>query len=130
MVKLTNREAANFLSPVLTELLNAKDRRFPVADAFRLAEMIEQINSKIKVYQEQTRAVIGSHNGSIGKDGKVTYSSTEGLVAANKELDELNRIVVEVQGNKVEQKDSWPPLSLQEAFILRPIVKITHAKET
>lgn len=123
MVKLTNREASGFVSPVIVELFNSKDRRFPIKDAFRIAEMIQDIQKKFKIAQDQTRFIIESGGGKIHEDGRVEYKTFEDQKNATEKLEELDGIVVSIPGEKIEQKDSWPDLSVQEAYLLKPIIK-------
>lgn len=122
MVKLTNREASGFISPVISELFSSKERRFPVTDAFKIAELIADIQTKMKVHQDQTKRIIESHNGKIQSDGRVLYKDLFDQQECTKKLDELNEIEITIQGDKVKRSDQWPDLTIQEAFLLKPII--------
>jgi hypothetical protein len=123
MIKLTNRQASALLSPTAQLLFNDPNRNFPVKDTFVLADILQSIDSRIKVYREQLKKIIEANGGEIADDGKITYSKDGDSEKALKEMEELNDIELEYPGRLLKINNDWPKLSLQEAIILKPLIK-------
>ena len=130
MIKITNVQISAFLSPVISELFNDKTRRFPIDDAFRFADLLDQIQKKAVIYQKQARKLIEDRGGEIDLDGVVSYPKDVKVMEVQNELNELNACTVEFTGEKLKIKDTWPELSIQEAIILRPITENGNAEKT
>lgn len=123
MIKLKNSEISAFGNPIINKLFEDPQRRFPVADAFVLADLMGQIQEKLRLYQTSVKSCIEANNGKINGDGRVVYESLENQQKSMQELDELNKVEVEIIGDKLSQKDSWPELAITEAYVLRPLIK-------
>ena len=126
MIKLKNSQIAAFLNPIINKLFEDETRRFPTLDAFRFAELIMQIQNKALFYQDHSKKIIEKHGAKIGIDGSVSYPDTTKVADVQTELRILGNAEVEIPGDKIKWRDSWPNLSLQEAFILRPIVDMEN----
>lgn len=122
MFKITTAQAANFSSPSIAKLFDDATRPFPTEDAFRLADIIDQINEKIKLYQKQARKVVEGCTGEIDKQGNITYFDPDGESKAESELEKLKSVELEFTGDLLTKTDDWPNLSLHEALILKPLI--------
>lgn len=121
--KITNGEAGAFNSPVIGKLFQSEDRQFPIADAFRLSDMIKCIQDRMGTYRDQAQKIIEKHTGIAAPNGMVTYKDPSKMPEAQKEIDILNKVEIEIPGEKVKMRPDWPKLSLAEATILRPLIK-------
>lgn len=124
MIKITNQQLSAFNSEVIGKLMDDMSRPFPTADAFRLADFIQQINTKIKIYHDRARVIIESANGKIATDGVVTYANPEDTRTADREMSKLNAVEVELTGDLLVVGKDWPNLSLKEALILKPLLSL------
>lgn len=123
MIKLKNSEISAFSNPIIGKLLDDPDRKFPIADAFIFADLLDQIQTKFKTHLKCTKDIIAQNKGKVDNNGLVTCENREDLAKINQELDELNAVEVEIIGDKMVWKDSWPALSIREACILKPLIK-------
>lgn len=123
MIKLKNSEISAFSNPIIGKLFDDPDRKFPVTDAFMFADLLDQIQTKLKTHLKCTRDIIAQNKGRIDNNGLITCENREGRAKINQELEELNAAEVEIVGNKMVWKDSWPALSIREAYILKPLIK-------
>lgn len=131
MIEITNAELSGFLNPIVSNLFNDPEREFPIDDAFKLADLLSQIQQKAQIYQSQARKIIEGHGGKINPDGGVEYPENTKLSDVQKDLGILNSVVVQFPGERIKlKKDSWPKLTLMEAFILKPIVENGDAQST
>lgn len=126
MIKLTNGELSNFLNPALEELLDDKNRRFPTEDSFKLASLLQQIHSKLKVYQKCARDLMEDCGGTITEEGTVNFRALADRKKADEELQKLNSVEVEIEGDRLKWKVTWPELTLREAAILSPLIDKNH----
>jgi len=124
MVKLTYGQASALVSPAITGLFNDSKRTFPMNDALRMADMIEQIGQRIKAYRGQIKKLVNEHHGTVEANGMVRYEKPEDQQAFTEAVNSLNEEVLEINGYRVKPKKNWPDLSLTEATILRPILDI------
>lgn len=122
MIKLKNEQVAGFLSPIVSKLFDDKERRFPISAAFKLSDLIDQVQKKANNYQKHARSIVEKYGGDIKQNGMIVYASVENKEKAQLEMDELNSIEVEVMGDRLEWDDNWPDLSINEAFILKPLI--------
>lgn len=122
MIRLTYAQIMAFQSPVMSKLLSSDDRQFPVDDAIRLAEFIDQIQSKIKLFKTQARKIVDKHGGIVEKDGTVRYAKIEDQLTIESELEKLNDVEVELMGDLLAKTTNWPDLNIYEAMILRPLI--------
>ncbi len=123
MIKLTNAQASAFNSPIVGKLFADPERQFPIDDAFRLADIVQEIQNKLQVYNPQLQKVIEDTGGKIQPNGQVQYPDPESSVRAQEAINKLNAVEIEIPGQKVAIKASWPNLSLAEATILRAITE-------
>lgn len=124
MITISNAELANFLDPALNELLNDKTRRFPTADVFKISDLLDQIQMKVRVYQKCAKTIMEDCGGTLDEKGVMSFRAIADKQKAEKEIDNLNRESVEIQGDLIPWKKSWPDLTIREAVILRPIIKL------
>lgn len=124
MFKITNGQAAMFNSPVINKLFDESDRTFPTDDAFRLADIIQQIHAKNKIYQEQARKIIDNFGGSVDDKGRVSYNEKKDALAAQMELEKLNMVEIELTGSLLKVTPEWPNFNLNEALILKPLLSM------
>lgn len=129
MIKLTYSELMGFNSPVISKLLSSDDRRFPVEAAIQIADIVNQVQPKIKVYHEQAKKAVEQNGGAIEKNGAVKYMTDDIRLKVESELNKLNSVEVELTGNLLEKTDNWPDLSIHEAMILRPIINVNGKSE-
>lgn len=124
MIKITNQQLSAFNSSIINKLLDDDNRPFPIQDAFRIADFIQQINTKIKIYQERAKKVIEAANGEIDGKGFVTYANPDDAKTADREMTKLNSVEVELTGDPLVACNDWPNLSLKEALILKPLLRM------
>lgn len=125
MIKLTNAQAAALASPALMNLLADQETAFPYVDAFKISDIITQVQAKQKEMQKAIRQIIEDHKGEIDEEsGRVTYPSTELRKQASDKIEELNSIEMEYTGSAIKPKEDWPRLSVAIATILRPILDL------
>lgn len=124
MIKLTNQQASAFNSPQITKLFEDDSKKFPVDIAFRIADMIAQIQQRLPEYHKQARKTVESNNGKVDSRGVVTYPDMESQAEAEKEMLRLNAVEIEIHGDPVPIDDSWPQLGLTEAMILKPLISM------
>lgn len=122
MIRLTYSQLMNFNSPVISKLLSSDNRQFPVDDALRLAGILDQVQAKVKLYRDQARKVVEQYGGSFDAEGAVKYRTAEIRSKVEAELEKLNAVEVEINGDKLSKTDNWPNLSIFEAMILRPLL--------
>lgn len=129
MIKLTNSQISAFMSPIISELFNDQTRRFPTEDAFLLADIISQVQSKAKIYQDQAKKIIEAHGGGIMPTNEVVYKDPKDQEKAANEIMILNAMSIEFPVKPLTQKPTWPELSIHEAFILRPLMRFEDAEK-
>lgn len=122
MFKITNGQASAFNSSIIGKLFSDQSRQFPVADSFRLSDLVQLIQDRMRTYNEQVRKIVTANRGEILPDGRVDYEKFDDQVTANKQIMELNAVEIEIAGEKLKIKDDWPNLSLAEATILKAII--------
>ena len=122
MIKLTNKEASMLLSPVAQRLFTDHRRPFPTRHTFMILDLVNNIESRIELYRKQTHEVIEKYNGVIKSDGSVACTSEKDTLELSEKLRELNDIQLEYPGELLTMED-WPKLSVQEAMILKPLLK-------
>lgn len=123
MIKIKNGEASAFNSPAIANLFNNDQRQFPVEDAFKLLDMINNIQQRLEPYRQTVKKVISEHQGKIDSKGMVSYPDAQKQESARKKIETLNQIEIEISGNRLNPTDDWPKLTLTEAAILRPLLK-------
>lgn len=121
MIRLTYSQVMGFNSPVISKLLSSDDRRFPTDDAIRLADIIGQVQPKIKLFQEQARKAIEICGGELDEKGAIKFISEDIRKKIEVELANLNAVEVEITGDHLKKAVNWPDLSIQEAMILKPL---------
>lgn len=122
MFKITNAQASAFTSPTMAKLFNDENRQFPIEDAFKLSDMIQQIQTRLEPYMVSLRKIINMYGGIVADNGIVTYPNNEQRVKAEVEVNKLNAIEVEYPGDLLTPSEGWPKLTLAEATILKPIL--------
>lgn len=120
MIELTNLQIIAFDTPAMTDLLNSKERQFPIDDAFRLADIVETLVPKIKAYRKTVRKIIDTHKGTT-ENGVLKFPSDYDEDKANVEIETLNETVTKCQITKVKKSDKWPALTIAEARVLKPV---------
>lgn len=128
MIKITAGKASAFNSPIIGQLFSDSTRKFPVKVAFQLSDLIQQIQAKLKNYNEQLKHIIEEHGGTISSSGLVTYPEGTDTKEIQSEIDKLNSAEVELTGSQLEMDDSWPNLSLAEITVLMPLIKQNGTK--
>lgn len=124
MITLKCSEISAFLNPIISELLNDSNRKFPIDDAFKLADLVGQIQEKAKPYQDQAKKIIEANEGVVDIDTKtIKYPTEEQRLKASRDLTLLQNATVEITGTKLLVKDTWPDLSVAEALILKPLTE-------
>ena len=124
MIKITNQQLSAFNFKIINNLLDDENRPFPVTDAFRIADFIQQIQSKLQVYHERARKIILAAGGKVDEKGQVTYDSAKDFQAADQDIKKLDSVEVELTGESLTMSSDWPKLSLKEALILRPLLSL------
>lgn len=122
MIKISNIQASAFTSPLISKLFSDESRPFPIEDAFKLSDMIQEIQKKASAYRAAVVKVVEQFDGIIADDGVVTYPNTEKQALAVAEVEKLNAVELEYPGEKLTPNDQWPKLSIAEATILRPLL--------
>lgn len=124
MIKLTNAQAHQLLnSPAAAKLFNDEERYFPITDALKIADILEQLKPKQKIYLDIMRKIIQRHNGTAHDNGAISYESLDDQRAAGIEIYEINQAEVEITGSKIKLNEEWPKLTLAEASVLNPIIE-------
>jgi hypothetical protein len=123
MIKLSNKNIMALLSFGVKDLISDACRPFPVKDAFRLAELLDLIEAKARVYREQIKSIIESHGGNIDNNGMVSYDSVDNRNTVEIKMGELDMVKVEIPWEPFESMGDWPRLTIQEALLLSPLVK-------
>jgi len=124
MIKLTGGQASAFNSPVIGKLFTDPKRQFPFKEAFQLSDLIQQIQEKLQLYNEQLKKIIDTTGGVVDpKNGLVSYPDSSSQLKAQALIDELNKAPIEVTGEALVMSADWPNLTLAEATILRPLIK-------
>lgn len=129
MIRLTNAQISAFNNPIIAKLLGSDDRRFPTADAFRLADIVSQIQPKTELFRTQAKKIIKDAGGDIDADGTVKYASPEVRFKVEVELKKLNDVEVEITGDLLTTTDDWPTLSVHEAMILKPLLNVNGVEK-
>lgn len=127
MITLTNGQASAFNSNVIAKLFSDSDRQFPIPDAFRIADTIQQIQNRLPAYKIQLKKIIENNGGVVDPSGIVNYPDAEKASNAQNQVDELNKIEIRIPVDPVDVGPQWPALTLAEATILRPILNGTKA---
>lgn len=122
MLKITNGQAAAFNTQVIANLFSDQSRQFPIEDAFRLSDAIQQIQNRLPAYKNQLKKIIEENGGIVQPSGLVNYPDPKKSETAQQQIDRLNAITFEVQCDSVSISADWPKLSLAEATILRPLL--------
>lgn len=122
MISLTNKQAAALLSQTANELFTDPTRSFPVKDSFLILSVVQEVESKVKLFREKTREIILNNNGKFAESGDITFDDIEDKLKAEKEIDCLSAVKLDYAGDLIEVKDDWPKLSIQEAMILKPLI--------
>lgn len=125
MIILSNGQASAFNSDIIIKLFSDPDRQFPISDAFRIADTIQQIQNRLPAYKVQLKKIIEANGGIIDPSGMVNYPDQEKASNAQKQVDELNKVEIKIPADPIEIGLDWPALTLAEATILRPITNGT-----
>lgn len=123
MIKLTNKEASDLLSPIATKLFIDSNRPFPNRDSFLLEDIVDIIQKRLKPYHKKFREIVESYGGTIIDGGHIIYDTPENQALAEKDLIELNETQLEYTFEPITVKDDWPRLSIAEAKILKPLIQ-------
>lgn len=129
MIKLTNQQASAFNSNKITSLFEDDSAKFPVDVAFKLADILSQIQGRLPTYHKEARRIVESHGGKVDQKGFVTYPDFEKQKSAEVEMLKLNSVEIEIHGEPVEVDDAWPKIGLAEALILKPLISMNGSKE-
>ena len=122
MIKITNGQASALSAQIIADLFADPARQFPVADAFHLSDAIQLIQARVPAYKKQLRKIIEDNGGMIDAKGLISYADDEGAEIAQKQIDQLNAIEIEIAVDPVAISSQWPKLNLAEATILRPLL--------
>lgn len=123
MLKLTNLEASFLVSPIMHQLYSDPARQFPTETSFALADLVICIETRIDAYHKKFREIVTAHKGVIESSGRITYPDENSLMAAKAELEKINAITLEYPCDLIERTDEWPKLAVNEAKILKPILR-------
>ena len=130
MIKLTNSQLSMFNSPTVRNLFNSPDRTFPIEDAFALHALIEELQPKMKVYAKLMRQLLEKFGANPLPDGTINMIkvSQEDRKTLQEEIEKLNSVEIEIQGETVTMKPEWPSLTLGEVTILRPLINVKRTE--
>lgn len=128
MIKLTNAEASAFFSTHISKLMADPQRPFPIADAFRLADIMQCIQSRIEPYRLAIKKIVEENKGTIDQNGFVNYSDEYHKHRADLQILELNAVTIEYPCDALVPSDGWPNLTISEALILKPILSRNGTK--
>lgn len=123
MIKLTNKEASDILSPLAMGLFSDSKRPFPNKDIFLLLDIVEVIEKRLKPYHKRFREIVHKYEGTILDSGHIIYEDPEKKKLAVNDLIELNETQLEYNFEPLKRKEDWPKLSLAEAKILKPLMR-------
>lgn len=123
MIKISNKVIADIATSDIRGLLADPARAFPVDDAFRIVDFVNQIQEKSKLYFEQLHGIIRKYNGSVEKNNYINFPDMENREAATIEIQKLNAVLVEIPGEPLQKSSDWPKLTLPEAALLYPLLK-------
>jgi len=129
MLNLTNAQASAFNSPIISRLFQDTSRQFPIEDVFLLSAAVQEIQGKLSTYQKAAKDILDKYEGAISPEGMAVYPDQEKTVSANAEFERLNKVEMEYAINPIAVKPGWPNLTLAEATILQPILKVSHGEE-
>lgn len=122
MIILTNGQASAFNSDIIIKLFSDSDRQFPIPDAFRISDTIQQIQNRLPAYKIQLKKIIEENGGIIDPSGSVNYPDQEKASNAQRQVDELNKVEIKIPADPIKIGLDWPALTLAEATILRPLL--------
>lgn len=122
MIKITNGQASAFNTQIVANLFSDQSRQFPIEDAFRLSDIIQQIQHRMLAYKKQLKKIVEDNSGKIDANGLVKYPDDKKAQIAQEQIDRLNAIEIKVPCEPVNIDINWPKLTLAEATILRPLL--------
>jgi len=122
MIKMKNSQIMLFNSENFKKFYNDSERRFPIADAFKLEEILSLISDKIQIHKKLLQEIFKKYN-AFNEEGKLDMSRVKDTTEIDKEINELNEIEVEIKADPIEIKENWPDISMVEISILKYIIK-------
>ena len=122
MIKMKNSQIMLFNSENFKKFYNDSERRFPIADAFKLEEILSLISDKIQIHKKLLQEIFKKYN-AFNEEGKLDMSRVKDTTEIDKEINELNKIEVEIKADPIEIKENWPDISMVEISILKYIIK-------
>lgn len=123
MIKLTNQQAAALSSPAVQALLNDPQRLFPTEDAFKLADLLQQIGPRVQAYQQKNSETAQKYGGRVdAENGNIQFEDNKKAEIAMKEIQKLASVELEYTGEKLKITSDWPKLTVAEAMLLGPII--------
>ena len=125
MFKMKNNQAMALNSATMNDLLTDKTRCFPTETAFQISDILYQVGTRVKAYQDALKAIAEKHKGVLHPDGRVVFEDPANAPLAKADIDALGEVELEYTGEKLKMTSDWPKLTLAEAMILRPLI---HAK--
>lgn len=123
MIKLSNKEASALLSPIANVLFNDPNRKFPITVSFTILDIIQEAEKRIKLFRDKVKEIIEQNNGEIEENGEYKFKVVEDRKKAEDEISSLSSLEFEYSGDFLEITEDWPKLSIQEAYILKPLIK-------
>lgn len=122
MIKLTYGQANALTSPIIQQLFQNPTKAFPFVDAFRLTNMVSQLDGKLMVYKDQIRKLAESLGGVITPDGRISFDNPNAQAKFNEQAEVINAETFSIDGDPVVPAGDWPNLSLAEVAILNPLL--------
>ena len=123
MIKLSNKEASALLSPIANVLFNDPNRKFPITVSFTILDIIQEAEKRIKLFRDKVKEIVEQNNGEIEESGELKFKAVEDRKKAEDEISSLSSLEFEYSGDLLEITEDWPQLSIQEAYILKPLIK-------
>jgi hypothetical protein len=123
MIRITNLQASSFLLPIMQTLYQDSSRQFPAKDAFRLIDLVNQVQARMGAYNDAKLKIVQKYEGDINQEtGAIGYRTNKDRNAAMEEINELNSVEIEIPVDKIKYSPDWPKLTMAEASILDPLV--------
>jgi hypothetical protein len=124
MIKMKNGDLMLFKSDVFKGFYNDSERRFPIADAFKLEEILTLISDKIQIHSKLLQDIFKKYN-AYNESGIVDTNKMkkEDIEKMENDINELNALEIEINADPIQIKESWPNISMVEISILKHILK-------
>ena len=122
MIKLSNKEALALLSPTAQKLFADSSKPFPTKESFMILDLIQLIEQRIKLFHKQVNEVVEKYEGKVSAARIPVFKKETNRIAAEEEIQKLKEVQLEYPCEKFKLTDDWPKLSVEEAYILKPLI--------